>query len=188
MIKLLLICLFPVTVFCQRNWNINIEGQISYFNVYETWGGIPVGIGIGVHYKSLELNAGLQMSGQIYWPSITLKHHFSAFRQSRGFVSFNYQQRKYILHPGTSPWDHRTSDIDCYGCEVRAKSSNFHFGLGLEPAIWDRIAFPLTLAIGAVHHKGTTINAPDIAYGPFNKWEFSPYLSIGMRIYLLKRL
>lgn len=195
---LIILFFLPLFSFSQREWNVNIGAEFSYFNTYEYLEGSTKAYNISVNYRTIELSIGLcaydipsfksPVRYDIQWTSFTLKHHFAVGRRSHGFLLLNYQGRDYVLNLLRAPVN--TKYKDDYGNEVIARSDNFHFGLGLEPILWDRLAFPISLGAGIVHHKGTELELPQNFgryFYAFDKWEFSPFVSIGLRLYLFKR-
>lgn len=193
---LIILTFLPLFSFSQREWNVNIGTEVSYFNMYEYKSDLSIGYNIGFNYNTFEISFGINEASisfgdkgiyNIKWPSINLKHHFAIWRRGHGFFLFNYQGRKYALNIGTPPLN---SKYNTYGNEVNARSDNFHLGFGIEPILWRRLAFPITLAGGIVHQKGEELPLPSgwtRNYYAFDKWEFSPFVSVGIRLYLFKR-
>lgn len=206
MIQRLYIALFllPSLIYSQKDWNVSLGTDLNMCNNAVYSGFVAWGSHLGLHYNMLELDLAINTVNKlpfskpqrigIQWPNITFKYHFGSKHVSH-FVAFaNFQHNKFIFDPGiASPVYYNVKDENCYNCLLRTKSTNFHLGFSYELIAWHHLTFPISIGGGLGYLTSKEMNTSEPYYDtyisiwpPYNKWVFSPFISIGLKYYFLK--
>ena len=199
LIKYLLLFI-PQIFISQEKVNVSVEAGLSWFNGFEPYSTTMREINLVVQYKSIEAYGGIIQNSSsdfafsnkgytVLGPLLGMKYHFlNKNRKSHLFTDFNLHWRSYYHNAGTGPLGGKT-ELTYYGDLIsKLHATNIQLSIGYEPVVLKRISFPITCGVGMVHHKGiATATGLMYGYSDINKWEFSPYLKIALRIYLFKK-
>lgn len=180
----------------QKNFNLGIEGQFSYFNGFNDFKDLTRGLSLVLDYKKFELNLGYTQHNagsfslnnkdfSVIGPNFGLKYHISKAgisSRSNFFLYSNFQWRNYYEVLGAPPYGIHSNISEYHLTYRKSKSINYHLGLGYELYLTKRISIPIYVAAGVVRHNGkATPFGITYGYTDLKKWEFSPLFQIGLK-------
>ncbi len=126
-------------------------------------------------------------------PIAGFRYHFpSKNRNSHFLLDANFQHRKYASDIGTIPYkipeDTTGMHYPYSNITFLGKAWNMHLSAGYEAFLGDRISINALAGLGIVYHKmQPTTFGMRFGYNKTEAWEFRPYFSLNIRVYLIKQ-